>query len=447
MNSNERIIRLEGKRIFISPDFSIQLTESNLANRVHLFSTRPNIFWRVKVTYDTSTFTIFLDVINYKHDNIEQFNSQTVKGKVVRIVFNKLDWNKLEQYLGSYKEDSLREIADNLPIRMQSSKTEVENSNNTTVAEENKKNNITPSPSNINQTNIDREWTESYEARLKYSDATFIEGGVIITKFTTNNNQVIKHEVFIENLEIGPELDYIKYYFYKIFRDKYFNFNGTIQYKNNIVIDVYDNKSDDIQQIKKSILESVRELQINEILDITNDNDKEKKLYTIPEIIDIFKKEDKKARIIFDSETEIIDILLKPSKHSGNRTQLLFLSGKMQSADHRIKFTLNPKFGFLFTIDGENQRYYCWELLVSHANYLWIVDNTISIEEQYYRVEKSINFIIEYGRNKYKKSYKEGHIDSDIIFKAINHTTKKDTDHDRFKNWKDTFLKYLGDDN
>ena len=72
---------------------------------------------------------------------------------------------------------------------------------------------------------------------------------------------------------------------------------------------------------------------------------------------------------------EIIDTLLQEKTNLKNQKQLMYLSGAIQSGTDKIRFTLEPKFGFLFTFNKDGVNHYCWELLQSHASYIWTINN------------------------------------------------------------------------
>ena len=70
------------------------------------------------------------------------------------------------------------------------------------------------------------------------------------------------------------------------------------------------------------------------------------------------------------------------SESPRNVKQLVYLSGKKHERTQKIRFTLNPLFGFIFFISGKNKNHICWELLNSHATYIWSFNKELSIESQ-----------------------------------------------------------------
>jgi len=101
--------------------------------------------------------------------------------------------------------------------------------------------------------------------------------------------------------------------------------------------------------------------------------------------------------------------------------QLAYLAGTKQSQNHKLRYTLNPNFGFLFLIEGAKNKHFVWELLNSHATYIWSIDKSVKeIKLQFKRVESIINMIRTSGRGNYKRAFRNNHQDNDLVFRVIN---------------------------
>ncbi len=101
-----------------------------------------------------------------------------------------------------------------------------------------------------------------------------------------------------------------------------------------------------------------------------------------------------------------------------NRKQLEYLAGKLHSKDEPIRFTLNPNFGFLFWVKGEKMHHFIWELLNSHATYMWSIDkDRFGKKKLLEKIDEIINFIRNNGRTQYLNN-SEG---DDFIFSRIIH--------------------------
>lgn len=449
MNPNERIIKIKDKKVYLTKDYCVDFSRTSFHNKTLTFSPRKEIFWKAEVTYDKTNNSIRLEIIDYNPGNKEQFEEQILKKEIDNVVFNKLKWQELEPLLSSYKEITLQDLVEKLP--QYSSPSSPDNKilsenilSGKALNKQSTENRLLEIESYKEE--IITERNEPFKAKIKFTKAIFQDDGVSINRFTTDYGLKIDFDLFIENPNIQAEFDSIKYFFHKIFKSRYFNIEGILKYRNDELISIEDVLSDEIQSIDDTIIESVKDIQVALIPKLREDTDKEKKLFTLSEIIELLKEGQKDAKILIDKEGEIIDRLLKSKSNSGNRQQLLFLSGAIQDEKDKIKFTLDPKFGFLFSFNRESKKHYCWELLESHATYLWSFDNELTSEKQYHKVEAAINFIIDNGRNNYKKAYKQELFDNDITFNVIQHTTSVTSDNNRFIHWKNKFLSLISDD-
>jgi hypothetical protein len=142
------------------------------------------------------------------------------------------------------------------------------------------------------------------------------------------------------------------------------------------------------------------------------------------------------GNVFRQTEQDIIKQLLADHRIR-NRQQLVYLSGAQQSAKDKIRFTLNPHFGFLFLIQGETCRHFVWELLNSHATYIWSIANgDMDTAKQYRRIEMIINTIRANGREAYRNAYRVKQMDQDILFNSIEHAHAGSDLIDGFPKWK-----------
>lgn len=279
-----------------------------------------------------------------------------------------------------------------------------------------------------------------FKTQVKYKNALFVDGGVIVNKFHLEDGTPINFKFKIENPGIRAEFNEIKYFFHKVFGHKSFTISGMLVYENSIINGVENVSSVEIESINESIIQKVKTLQIEDIQKIMIVDDK--RLFTIEEIIDVLKKEAEGGKVLLESDKELVDILNK--NHAlKNKKQLEYLSGVLQDNKTQIRFTLHPKFGFLFTFYRDNRVFYCWELLDSFATYLWSHNRDLSKDNDYSRIEKDINYIIENGRNKYKSAYKNKRIVTGLDFISINHTENNKEDNERFSIWKSKIQSHI----
>jgi hypothetical protein len=139
----------------------------------------------------------------------------------------------------------------------------------------------------------------------------------------------------------------------------------------------------------------------------------------------------------FEQDGKDILGLLVENLEIRNKQELVYLSGKVQPAEVPIKFTCFPYFGFLFFARGEAQHHFIWELINSHATYIWSLDKEESgIGEQFKRIESTMQTIIAQGRERYKAAYKSNLVDQDIVFDLIVHRYRHSVFLDAFTYWK-----------
>jgi len=161
----------------------------------------------------------------------------------------------------------------------------------------------------------------------------------------------------------------------------------------------------------------------------------DKSLFTSEEIFDSFEENLKDGNIFKQSEEDILNFLIE-TRNVRNAKQLQFLAGSKHSAKQKLRFTLNPLFGFLFFIEGETKNHFCWELLNSHATYLWSFNKIeTEVKFQLKRVEETINIIRDIGRDVYKNDFRSNKIDNDLSFCIIEHSNINSDFKESFVEW------------
>jgi len=110
----------------------------------------------------------------------------------------------------------------------------------------------------------------------------------------------------------------------------------------------------------------------------------------------------KEGNVFNQSESDIIKSLTK-TEYVRNRKQLEYLSDIKQTNKSKIHYTLNPLFGFLFLNESKYKYHFVWELLQSHATYIWSINKeNKNISFLYAKIEEIINVIKLIGRDEYK---------------------------------------------
>ena len=280
-----------------------------------------------------------------------------------------------------------------------------------------------------------------FEEEFKYyfKDATFENGFVTIEKNFPFVNRKIALRIY--NPFIVSEYNYIKNYFAKILGDKRFTVKTIIKLKGGELINE-TTTSKEIEKINESIINQIKEERTEKVIKIMqNESTDEKSTYSVDELLASINN-DKGGNIFNQDGEDIIKTLLK-LKGIRSAKQFQYLGGLKHNVERNVQFTLKPNFGFLFYVKGENMYHFCWELLESHATYIWSFDKSYLYEKQLSRINQTLFFIQKEGRNKYKKLRKEDCFDGDIIFNSIIHKSKTSAFKDSFPEWKNRINEIL----
>jgi hypothetical protein len=238
----------------------------------------------------------------------------------------------------------------------------------------------------------------------------------------------------VDNDFLLPEFEYIKSYFVKALGARKFDVNATIFLEHGKPVET-SASSALIRKIDENLIDSIKNIRTNNIFKAPFKGNIDKSLFTAEEIFGEFGP-DEAGNVFSQSEEEMLRQILEKYKVR-NRKQLEFLAGVKQAAGSRLKFTLNPYFGFLFTVEGEKMNHFIWELLNSHATYVWSLDKGDgAMARQYRRVEDAINQVRNCGRDNYKQAWHTSHIDQDLLFHVIHHDDAGSPMIDGFVKWR-----------
>ncbi|MFW6247024.1 MAG: hypothetical protein ACOC22_02515 [bacterium] len=439
MKNKTRILKISAKQIYYTTCDSLSLADTNLIDGIGLFRYNQDIYWEVGIIVKGSESGVFeIKVIDYDSSKIAEFEKQEKRSEVKYFRFTDLEWNKLEPQLQSYQRSALQ------PILTKEDRERYISIYNSRIKHELDREDVLTKHVNhqddefIEETNVIRELQENFT--YKYNDAEFKDGYVLVyKKFDFSKTKI---ELRITNSFIRPEFDYIKNYFPKVFKEgKSFNVSLSITIKGDEIIN-YEASSPEIEAIDANVIETIKEIRTNEIPQIRPNDDNDQSLFSAEEIMSLLGSEKNDNGIFSQDGQEIIDKITL-NTNVGRRKQLQYLSGLKQSSVEKIRFTLRPLFGFLFVIEGDFKNYFCWELLNSHATYIWSVSKIESLGNQLERIEKTINSIRKTGREKYKTAYKAREIDNDLEFKTIYHNRKNTANGDEFLHWKDKLEELL----
>jgi hypothetical protein len=234
----------------------------------------------------------------------------------------------------------------------------------------------------------------------------------------------------IENPNILPEFDHVKPFFAKALGKKKIEVRGYLEMDEADHIEIRC-QSKEISQINDKFIATVRKLRLEDAIFKPKKITVDKSLFTPEEYFEGFD-EAELGNTIRQSDKDLLTDLLESEKIR-NRKQLLYLSGQLQSQRTGLRFTLSPKFGFLFHVEGETMDHFIWELLNSHATYIWSLDRVgTSLGHKFRLIEREINFIRENGR----RTYLDHARNEGLVFSKVNHENSESGLVDGFPKWR-----------
>lgn len=432
---NDRIIQISGGSIFLAPGYSLPLSSTSLDPMKMRFRAGKQFYWRVEIrNFDSSKGRIEFGVIDYNPIYINSFSEQKMKIPVKSIHFDPLNWELLEPQLVFYEYDHLFHMLD---------VGEMSNDGENVVAENPAVGRLGVSekfqPYSVSGKDTKKEIIQE-NFKVYFTEAIFQTGVVrVIRKFKWMDEPLI---ITIENSSLIPEFDLIKAYFPKAFGgQKKFEVNARFELENG-QITCLTAQSPQIARIDEALIEGVKRMQIMSFVSRTG-GAIDKSLFTADEFMSHYGGNEEQGNVLRQTE---IDILLSSmdDKSIRNRKQIEFLAGSQHSPNQKIRFTLKPNFGFVFFIEGSTMNHFCWELLNSHATYLWSFYHTSGTPLQHYKkVEQLIASVRESGRDQYKSSYRTMPVDPDMLFNPISHGHAGSALVDGFPGWKHRLLECI----
>lgn len=427
MQANEIIVRVTNDGFYLNPHLLIPIDQTNIPKEHLRFTDNADLYWMVEMLgFDSSQNSLKLKVSNYSSDEKNAFKKQVPKKPVKRLLFEKFDWALLEPQLYSYTKSRLLPILFNIDASLLT-KGEAEQKPKT--EEVPKFFEIKPSPMRRNP--------EVRSLRIGFSvylkDVHFKLGYVTFSKRIKEVGEEVDFK--IPNDHILPEFDLIKSWFSKILKTKKISVSAKLTFTGWKLTDVQA-RSEQIEQITPDLIDGVKHQRTLELMKVPRILTPDKSLFSTDELFDSFDADDTLGNVFRQSDDDILKLFMD-MPNVRNKKQLAYLAGKMQSDKQKIRFTLNPNFGFLFFIEGEENNHFVWELLNSHATYVWSIDKSKSeIELQYRRIEDTISSIRANGRETYKHAYRNNHLDNDLVFRPINHEDASSNVVDPFPRWK-----------
>ncbi len=418
---NRIILKLHTNQVCFNQILSVPVAASNLPEKEINFGKIREVYWTVEqLSFDKSAGKLFVNIIDLFPRNIAGFADQSPKYPVNEIQFANLPkptelkqcldyFNKGMGLVDKAQEDALSDIV----------------KEKSTAGRPQSKNPLFRSAPESDKISL------NFSVNLK--DAQIKLGYVVFERNVPSLRQLARFKV--ENDFLLPEFELIKSYLIKALGTKKFDVRATVFVEKG-EITVTKAQSDIINRINEDLIESIKNERTLKLAATSFKGGIDKQLFSSEEIFDMPFDEGEKGNVFDQSEEEILRLILEKAKVR-NRKQLEYLSGLEQARGTRLKFTLHPFFGFLFAVEGERMIHFIWELLNSHATYIWSLDKGgDEIKLQYRRIEDAINLVRNSGRDNYKRAYHDSHIDQDLVFNVIKHEDVNSPFVEGFVKWR-----------
>lgn len=410
---------MKNEGIFINDRESIPYSNTNLPKENFTFTDRMTIYWLVEIrtTVRNDQLALAIKVKDYTCTKIHLFHKQVKKSDVPFMIFERLNQDLFFEQCVSYIPNRLLELF-YAPPKPPSSESPRPIQRR-----------VSPEISKSYPVNEPIISESSVEFRHNLSDITIIDGAV---QFSKSIKELTRDMVFtITNPFLRTEFDPIKVYFSKKLGRKTFTVTARIKMVDWKIVEVTAS-SKEIDQINEDFLRTIRYAQVRSLKKIARDGDG-KKLYPLD---DVFKHAPELEGNVFrNSVDDVIKVLTDDSSHR-NSHQLAYLAQSHANAEDVVYITLSPYFGFLFCLLGSDHRHYVWELLDTHATYIWSFAKATYVGTHAVEVVSlSINKILAIGRNAYKKAVREESNSLNYLFLAIDHLIDDTGAHPLFEKW------------
>lgn len=419
------ILKLDDDFISFNNSLSMDWEKTDFPKKYCRFHTNPIYFEAEQLHYNKESRTLAIRVINYTSTKIEEFKKQNPKYPIEWLEIDKMDWQKFKSFLYSFNAQMIRyyfynaeELFNNAEDTIEETKFRLR-SNIQSLHHQ--------GPNSLFQQ--DREPViENIQtiAKIKFEEAKFYNGKIGFTAKLKKNK--ITREFFIVNEFLKEEFEYIKPWIIKklgIF------FLASINIKLvNGEIEEASAGSDEIDQINADLIESIRILKVAEFF---KNPAIEKLLYNHDDVLSVVNESDGETNVLNASASDILEIMVRQGIVRNVR-QLEFLSKDKQSLNDKLRFTAKPHFGFVFKVDGITKQFFIWELLNTHATYVWERDANEKGFDDF--IQNEISLIKTNGREKYRRYYKNLGT-KDFRFHLIEHEGADLSAEERFLKWRE----------
>ena len=379
------------------------------------------IFWEVEMQrFDAASGTLYVRVTDYEAEEEGRFAQQQPKKEIRSLVFDTLLWYEVEPHLSFYEPRHFDALVDRQEPPPPAPGVVEEPFPETWIGEEPDEEDLAPFIPEVAPA------TRTFEFTFPLLKCRFDLGYVQFEKKLKGFPEPVRAKIY--HAAILPEFDHVKPFFAKAIGRRRIQVKMTLTLENGRITRV-DAVSPDIARIDEATITGVKQLQVRELRRPPKVIPVDKSLFTSEDIFEATGEPDL-GNTFRLSDRELLEHLLD-AEPVRNRRQLEYLAGKLHDQREPLRFTLHPVFGFLFFVEGETMHHFIWELLDSHATYLWSLDKGPRAA-QYRQVQERINFIRQHGRQAYKQHRPE----DELPFNIVRHEKASSPVVDGFPLWR-----------
>ena len=218
--------------------------------------------------------------------------------------------------------------------------------------------------------------------------------GMICFSYKVSHQTSLQFE--IENEDLQPEFEVLKPYFSKILNSKFITVRIQVGFDDNIIASQLA-ISKDIDLINKETIDSVKFEFVEHHFIKSGKSKKE----------EVLEETSKKIGAFFNSEANLIDVLLKNNSYVHHK-QLLYLAKRHNYKTLKIRFVLYP-FSFVFLLEGQQKYHIILETLdTKEATYVWhLSKENIQFKEGLGQINQKLNWIRNNGRQSFLETKNE----------------------------------------
>ncbi|WP_029274545.1 hypothetical protein [Pedobacter borealis] len=420
--NNELLLKIDEDRIYLTPFLSLPFDQTNILYQYLGF--KKGLYWMVKIDdYNPALGVLNVQVIDYSPTDKDRFIKQRTDKIINQIIFAPMKWDLLSPQLWWHQQINLKPM-----LEYNESATKLLESTASLGHQQGFK-------GFSHLTTVDQVSAFRYTLELKipFSNLLFKNGYVTFDYWVRELgiNKTISFVVL--NTEIIEAFEEVKEWFSKKLGKK----RITVVAQLSVFKGQTDHtaSSPDIEAINKSLIEEIKQERVMSICKAKNNETGQ--LLSLNSVLELTKIT---TGILQDTEQEVIEIIMKNGKVR-NKAQIQYLANIRQTLNQKIKFTLYPYFGFLFTIEGIKHTHFVWEQRNSNATYVW--STYLDTTEPFFLIEREIKQICSSGRDVYKSSQRQNRNVDIVCFATFFHSKISKKPLESFESWKNKLENYL----